>query len=97
MVRRDRPQPQPATSRASIAQSRRAGAGPDEKLFDLCGRSALTVRVHGRLKRQLIRQVALTDLFRFLTVRTLAQFLAIDVVEQEETQTGALAPHTDAS
>jgi hypothetical protein len=35
-----------------------------------------TVQVQGRLRRQLQRTVALTDLFRFPTVRTLAQFLS---------------------
>ena len=70
--------------------------GRDENFFDLGGHSLLTVQVQGRLKRQLNRQVALTDLFRFPTVRTLAQFLAIDVGEQEKTQAAALDSQTDA-
>ncbi len=70
--------------------------GRDENFFDLGGHSLLTVQVQGRLKRQLNRQVALTDLFRFPTVRTLAQFLAIDVGEQEKTQAAALDSQADA-
>lgn len=70
--------------------------GRDENFFDLGGHSLLTVQVQGRLRRQLDRQVALTDLFRFPTVRTLAQFLAIDVGEQEKTQAAALDSQTDA-
>jgi acyl carrier protein len=95
-VRRDRPRQPRAKSRASIAQSRREGAGPDENFFDLGGHSLLTVQVQGRLKRQLNRQVALTDLFRFLTVRRLAQFLAIDAGENGETQAAAPDSQTDA-
>ncbi|MBL8861130.1 MAG: LLM class flavin-dependent oxidoreductase [Planctomycetes bacterium] len=50
--------------------------GRDENFFDLGGHSLLTVQVQGRLKRTLGRSVALTDLFRFPTVRSLAQFLS---------------------
>ncbi len=49
--------------------------GRDENFFDIGGHSLLTVQVQGRLKRALERNVSLTDLFRFPTVRALAQFL----------------------
>lgn len=49
--------------------------GRDENFFDIGGHSLLTVQVQGRLKRALGRNVSLTDLFRFPTVRALAQFL----------------------
>lgn len=49
--------------------------GRDDNFFDLGGHSLLTVQVQGRMKRTLGRQVSITDLFRFPTVRTLAAFL----------------------
>jgi natural product biosynthesis luciferase-like monooxygenase protein len=70
--------------------------GRDENFFDLGGHSLLTVQVQGRLRRQLNRTVALTDLFRFPTVRTLAQFLAIDAGEQQKAENQALDEQTDA-
>jgi natural product biosynthesis luciferase-like monooxygenase protein len=70
--------------------------GRDENFFDLGGHSLLTVQVQGRLRRQLNRTVALTDLFRFPTVRTLAQFLSIDVGEQQKAENQALDEQADA-
>jgi non-ribosomal peptide synthetase component F len=61
--------------------------GRDDNFFDLGGHSLLTVQVQGRLKRTLGLQAAITDLFRFPTVRTLAEFL----VEAPGTAT-AVAP-----
>jgi len=49
--------------------------GRDDNFFDLGGHSLLTVQVQGRLRRTLGLQAAITDLFRFPTVRTLAEFL----------------------
>jgi len=66
--------------------------GRDENFFDLGGHSLLTVQVQGRLRRQLDRTVALTDLFRFPTVRTLAAFLAIEGGDDSK----ALDQQTDA-
>ncbi len=49
--------------------------GRDDNFFDLGGHSLLTVQVQGRLRRTLGLQAAITDLFRFPTVRSLAEFL----------------------
>ncbi|MBK9386717.1 MAG: LLM class flavin-dependent oxidoreductase [Planctomycetes bacterium] len=49
--------------------------GRDDNFFDLGGHSLLTVQVQGRLKRQLSVHASITDLFRFPTVRSLADFL----------------------
>jgi natural product biosynthesis luciferase-like monooxygenase protein len=49
--------------------------GLDDNFFDLGGHSLLAVQVHARLKRELAPQLAITDLFRYPTVRSLARFL----------------------
>jgi natural product biosynthesis luciferase-like monooxygenase protein len=50
--------------------------GLDDNFFDLGGHSLLTVQVHGRLREAFDREVRITDLFRYPTVRALARFLA---------------------
>jgi acyl carrier protein len=49
--------------------------GMDDRFFDLGGHSLLTVQVHRRLRGVLERELSLTDLFRFPTVRSLVTFL----------------------
>jgi acyl carrier protein len=49
-----------------------------DNFFDLGGHSLLAVQVHGRLRRDLGRDLALTDLFRFPTVQSLAAHLGGD-------------------
>ncbi len=49
--------------------------GLDDNFFDLGGHSLLTVRVHDRLKPRVPKPLAVTDLFRFPTVRSLAAHL----------------------
>jgi natural product biosynthesis luciferase-like monooxygenase protein/amino acid adenylation domain-containing protein len=49
--------------------------GATDNFFDLGGHSLLTLRVHGRLKNIVDRPVTITDLFRFPTVRSLAEYL----------------------
>jgi natural product biosynthesis luciferase-like monooxygenase protein len=49
--------------------------GVADNFFDLGGHSLLAVQVHSRLKKALERDLAITDLFRFPTVRGLAEFL----------------------
>jgi natural product biosynthesis luciferase-like monooxygenase protein len=49
--------------------------GVQDNFFDLGGHSLLAVQVHTRLKRALQRDLSITDLFRFPTVRGLAGFL----------------------
>jgi acyl carrier protein len=50
--------------------------GVDDNFFDLGGHSLLAVKVHRRLAETFARTIAITDLFRFPTVRVLAEFLA---------------------
>jgi natural product biosynthesis luciferase-like monooxygenase protein len=52
--------------------------GMDDNFFDLGGHSLLTVQMHRRLKELVDRPLALTDLFRFPTIRTLVEFLQGD-------------------
>jgi acyl carrier protein len=54
---------------------RRESVGTQDNFFDLGGHSLLTVRVQARLRERLDRVVPITDLFRFPTVRALAERL----------------------
>lgn len=54
----------------------RAEVGMDDNFFDLGGHSLLTVQVHRRLQAVVGPRLALTDLFRFPTIRTLAGYLS---------------------
>lgn len=49
--------------------------GVADNFFDLGGHSLLAVQVHSKLKKALGRDLAITDLFRFPTIRGLANFL----------------------
>ena len=49
--------------------------GVGDNFFDLGGHSLLAVQVHSRLKKALERDLSITDLFRFPTIRGLAGFL----------------------
>ncbi|WP_428268383.1 MupA/Atu3671 family FMN-dependent luciferase-like monooxygenase [Haliangium sp.] len=55
-----------------------AQVGMDDNFFDLGGHSLLMVQMHRRVKELVDRPLALTDLFRFPTVRTLVEFLQGD-------------------
>lgn len=48
----------------------------EDNFFDLGGHSLLAVKVHRRLNETLERPLAITDLFRFPTVKSLADFLS---------------------
>jgi acyl-CoA synthetase (AMP-forming)/AMP-acid ligase II len=48
----------------------------DDNFFDLGGHSLLAVKVHRRLNETLERSLAITDLFRFPTVKSLAEYLS---------------------
>jgi amino acid adenylation domain-containing protein len=50
--------------------------GVHDNFFDLGGHSLLLVQLHGRLEQELPQQVAMIDLFRFPTIRLLAEHLA---------------------
>jgi natural product biosynthesis luciferase-like monooxygenase protein len=52
--------------------------GMDDNFFDLGGHSLLTVQVHRKLKDAIEAELALTDLFRFPTIRSLVSFLQSD-------------------
>ena len=52
-----------------------------ENFFDLGGHSLLVVQVQRRMKLDLDREVAITDLFRFPTIRAIATHLAGDAGE----------------
>lgn len=52
-----------------------------ENFFDLGGHSLLVVQVQRRMKEELGREVAITDLFRFPTIRAIALHLAGSVPE----------------
>jgi acyl carrier protein len=49
--------------------------GRDDNFFDIGGHSLLVVQTHRRLRDVLDRPLSLTDMYRFPTVRSLAQFL----------------------
>jgi len=49
--------------------------GLDDNFFDVGGDSLLLVAVHSNLQKQLQTEIAVTDLFEFTTVRTLAEHL----------------------
>ena len=49
--------------------------GRDDNFFDLGGHSLLTIRVHTLLARKVQRALSITDLFRFPTIRALAEFI----------------------
>jgi natural product biosynthesis luciferase-like monooxygenase protein len=48
----------------------------EDNFFDLGGHSLLAVKAHRRLVETFAREIAITDLFRFPTVRALAEHLA---------------------
>jgi amino acid adenylation domain-containing protein len=52
--------------------------GLDDSFFDLGGHSLLIVQAHRRLSEVTDRELAITDMFRFPTIRTLAQYLIQD-------------------
>ncbi|MGC4025587.1 MAG: LLM class flavin-dependent oxidoreductase [Mesorhizobium sp.] len=51
-----------------------------ENFFDLGGHSLLVVQVQRRMKERFAREIAITDIFRFPTVRAIAAHLASDTV-----------------
>jgi acyl carrier protein len=54
----------------------REQVGLDDNFFDLGGHSLLVVRAHRLLQDALARPLALTDLYRFPTIRRLSTFLS---------------------
>lgn len=60
-----------------------------DRFFDLGGHSLLMVEVHDRLVAKLKREIALIDLFKYPTVRSLADFLGQSSIDE-----GAMAGGT---
>ena len=52
--------------------------GLNDNFFDLGGHSLLTVQAHRQLKEVVEKPISITDMFRFPTIRTLADFLNED-------------------
>jgi hypothetical protein len=76
------PLPAPAASRSEEkiieiwrAVLRVSEVGARDNFFDLGGHSLLAVKAHRILKQEFSKPLAITDLFRFPTVRALAEYL----------------------
>ena len=52
--------------------------GAEDNFFDLGGHSLLVVQVHRLLREKIPQPLSLTDLYRFPTIRSLAEFLGSD-------------------
>ena len=52
--------------------------GLNDNFFDLGGHSLLTVQAHRQLKDVVEKEISITDMFRFPTIRTLADYLNED-------------------
>ncbi|MEZ4593250.1 MAG: LLM class flavin-dependent oxidoreductase [Chloroflexota bacterium] len=52
--------------------------GLNDNFFDLGGHSLLTVQAHRQLKEVVDKAISITDMFRFPTIRALADFLSED-------------------
>jgi hypothetical protein len=63
----------------------RPDVGLDDNFFDIGGHSILVVQVNARLKALLNREISLVDMFRFPTVRSLAEQLRGDDLSAQET------------
>jgi natural product biosynthesis luciferase-like monooxygenase protein len=59
-----------------------AKVGTEDNFFDLGGHSLLIVRVHRQLREKLEQPLALTDLYRFPTIKALSGFLASGGVDE---------------
>jgi acyl carrier protein len=66
----------------------RESVSVQDNFFDLGGHSLLAVRVHTRLRTELQRDISITDLFRFPTIRALAGYLAGSGGDRSAIRTG---------
>jgi hypothetical protein len=57
--------------------------GREDNFFDLGGHSLHVVRVHSRLRSITLQQLSMTDLFRFPTIRSLAEHLSCGIPESQ--------------
>jgi len=65
---------------------KRPNVSVDDNFFELGGHSLLLTRVHGEIRKKLNVDVAVVDLFRYPTIRSLAEFLGNRNGEQQKTQ-----------
>lgn len=75
---------------------RRPSVGIRDNFFDLGGHSLLTVRVQAALKERLGRVVPITDLFRYPTIRALAERLSEPAVDEGKAVTDAASERAQA-
>jgi len=52
--------------------------GVNDNFFDIGGNSLLVIQVHNRLQQMLNRDISIVDLFRYTTIKALAEYLTID-------------------
>jgi amino acid adenylation domain-containing protein len=62
--------------------------GVNDNFFELGGHSLLLARVQAELKERLGREVAMVDLFRFPTIRSLAAHLSGEAVDDDTAERG---------
>jgi amino acid adenylation domain-containing protein len=60
----------------AVLQLEKVGTG--DNFFDLGGHSLLLVKVHSRLRASFEKELSMTDLFRYPTIRSLAKYLSDD-------------------
>jgi acyl-coenzyme A synthetase/AMP-(fatty) acid ligase len=63
--------------------------GKDANFFDLGGNSFLAMKAHYRLRQVTGREISLTDIFQYPTVRLLAEFLGQESASDQIVQKGA--------
>jgi amino acid adenylation domain-containing protein len=57
--------------------------GVNDNFFDIGGNSLLVIQVHNQLQQILNRDISIVDLFRYTTIKALAEYLTIDRVEHD--------------
>ena len=68
--------------------------GIDDSFFELGGHSLLVMRMHSRLTQITNKVIPITDLFKYPTIRTLAQYLSQDSVKNEKAQASKMLDQT---
>jgi amino acid adenylation domain-containing protein len=70
--------------------------GIDDSFFELGGHSLLLVQAHQRILEVADRELSLTDMFRYPTIRTLVQYLSRDEGDGESISTQKRADRAEA-
>ncbi|BBC27200.1 non-ribosomal peptide synthetase [Pseudanabaena sp. ABRG5-3] len=60
--------------------------GIHDNFFDIGGNSLLVIQVHNRLQQMLNRDISIVDLFRYTTIKALAEYLTIDRANHDRDQ-----------